>query len=125
MLKLWNNANKRGKSLLISARSFSTSQTVVRVDFKLIEEDSNLLYDKFEEAYNDDGLGLMIVDNIPGYKERRERCLPLAKKLANLEKEVLTTLECPEYFYGVGWSHGREKFMGKPDMLKGSFYANP
>lgn len=26
--------------------------------------------------------------------------------------------------YQVGWSHGIEKFQGKPDFMKGSFYAN-
>jgi isopenicillin N synthase-like dioxygenase len=25
----------------------------------------------------------------------------------------------------VGWSHGREKFKGKPDLLKASYYASP
>jgi hypothetical protein len=107
------------------ARAFSSSQQAVRVDFKLIENDDKALFEKFEEAYNDDGLGIMIVDNIPNYKEKREALLPLSQRLANLPTDVLTTLECPEYFYGIGWSHGKEKFMGMPDMLKGSYYANP
>lgn len=117
-----SKANQLNSKLV---RAFSSSQKAVRVDFKLIEKDEKSLFDKFEEAYNDDGLGIMIVDNIPGYKERRETLLPLAQRLANLPQDVLTSLECPEYFYGIGWSHGREKFMGKPDMLKGSYYANP
>lgn len=63
--------------------------------------------------------------------------LPLAQELASLPKEALENLERPEYLYGLGWSHGREQFKGKPDFLKvrilflkclreqGSFYANP
>jgi hypothetical protein len=34
-------------------------------------------------------------------------------------------METPEWHYAVGWSHGKEKFEGMPDLLKGSFYANP
>jgi isopenicillin N synthase-like dioxygenase len=34
-------------------------------------------------------------------------------------------MEKPEWHYGVGWSYGKEKFNGVPDLLKGSFYANP
>jgi hypothetical protein len=56
------------------------------VDFSLIQSQSKLLYDKIEEAYNDDGLGLIIVNNISGFKERRERLLPLSQKLANLSE---------------------------------------
>jgi hypothetical protein len=33
--------------------------------------------------------------------------------------------EKPDTFYSFGWSHGREKLQGKPDLAKGSFYANP
>lgn len=108
-----------------TARAFSSSHNVVSVDYKLIQNDDKQLFEKFEEAYNDDGLGVMIVNNIPGYPERRQRLLPLAQKLAQLPEDVLKSLETPEYFYGVGWSHGKEKFMGQPDFLKGSYYANP
>lgn len=27
--------------------------------------------------------------------------------------------------YSFGWSHGKEKLEGKPDIAKGSFYFNP
>ena len=108
-----------------SLRSFSSSHNIVTVDFSLIKNQDQSLFNKFEEAYNDDGLGVMIINNVPGYVERRKALLPLAQKLANLPKNVLESLECPEYLYGVGWSHGREKFKGIPDFLKGSYYANP
>jgi len=30
-----------------------------------------------------------------------------------------------ESSYSFGWSHGKEKLQGMPDVSKGSFYANP
>ena len=110
-------------------RYISVSQAIkqnpVSVDLKMIQNDDKQLFDKFEEAYNDDGLGIMIVNNIPGFPEKRQKLLPLAKKLASLPKTVLDSLETPEFYYGVGWSHGKEKYKGEPDYFKGSFYANP
>ncbi|KAM1173615.1 hypothetical protein FF1_026294 [Malus domestica] len=49
-----------------------------------------------------------------------------AFNLANLPEEVKKELEDPHSRYNFGWSHGKEKLeFGKPDTLKGSFYANP
>jgi hypothetical protein len=39
--------------------------------------------------------------------------------------DVRTKYEHKESHYNFGWSHGKEIFVGKPDMAKGSFYANP
>nr|GFC87603.1 putative 2-oxoglutarate (2OG) and Fe(II)-dependent oxygenase superfamily protein [Tanacetum cinerariifolium] len=45
---------------------------------------------------------------VPGYVSLRQNLLNLAPR------------------YNFGWSHGKEKLeSGKPDLLKGSFYANP
>lgn len=107
------------------SRSFSTAAKVVQIDFKELMEHSKSLFPKIEEAYSEDGIGLMVVNNLPGYVEKRKKLLPFAQKLAMLDKKTLDSLECPEKFYSVGWSHGKEKFMGKPDMLKGSYYCNP
>lgn len=108
-----------------AARSFSSTHNIVHVEFKEIQEQPKALFDKIEEAYGDEGIGAMIVNNIPGFPERRKALLPYAQKLAQLDQEILESMETPEYFYSVGWSHGREKFRGKPDMLKASFYASP
>jgi len=72
-----------------------------------------------------DGIGLIAVRGVPGYQEKRQALLPLARQLAMLPGDALAKLESPDNFYSVGWSHGKEKFMGKPDYSKGSFYANP
>ena len=44
----------------------------------LIQSQSKELYDKIEEAYDDDGLGVMVVNNIPGFSDKRKALLPLA-----------------------------------------------
>lgn len=45
--------------------------------------------------------------------------------MAQLSEERKRAMETPQWHYAVGWSHGKEKFEGAPDLLKGSFYANP
>ena len=66
-----------------------------------------------------------MVNNVPGFREKREALLPLARKIANLSLAEQQEMEAPQFHYSVGWSHGKEKFEGKPDLLKGSYYANP
>ena len=106
-------------------RLFATaSRQVVVLDYAQLVSSRSLL-DKIEEAYSPNGLGVLFVKNIPQWTERRAALLPLARSLALLPAEELKKLELPEVGYAVGWSHGKEKFMGQPDVAKGSFYANP
>eukprot|EP00444_Apocalathium_aciculiferum_P010472 CAMPEP_0183389346 /NCGR_PEP_ID=MMETSP0370-20130417/4874_1 /TAXON_ID=268820 /ORGANISM="Peridinium aciculiferum, Strain PAER-2" /LENGTH=368 /DNA_ID=CAMNT_0025568583 /DNA_START=24 /DNA_END=1130 /DNA_ORIENTATION=- len=77
------------------------------------------------KAYGPGGLGILYVRGVPGMAEARMALLPLSRKLALLPDEVLNKYECEKAFYCVGWSRGKEKFRGKPDVAKGSFYANP
>merc|ERR1719411_1800099 len=44
--------------------------------------------------------------------------------MAQLPPEVLEKYEREDTSWCVGWSRGREKFNGKADTGKGSFYAN-
>ncbi len=83
------------------------------------------LIGRIQRAYGPNGLGILAVSNVPDYEERRKALLPLARRLASLPEDELTKLEDPASFYSVGWSHGKEVFQGKPDLAKGSFYANP
>ncbi|KAF7836069.1 hypothetical protein G2W53_010928 [Senna tora] len=81
---------------------------------------------KIEEGFGPNGLGILSVTDVPGYSSLRTNLLHLAPRLANLPKEVKEELEDPHSRYNFGWSHGKEKLeSGKPDLLKGSFYANP
>ena len=63
---------------------------------------------------------------LPGLEEARLRLLPLGHRLASLDRAALEGVTIPESQYQIGWSHGREKLVGdRPDLAKGSFYANP
>lgn len=109
-------------------RMESSSPEVITVSLDdLIHYDGSKqeLLDKIGRAFGNgpECLGILAVTGIPALAEKRQRLLPLARRLAALDN--LSDMERPEAFYTVGWSHGREIFAGKPDTAKGSFYANP
>ena len=81
--------------------------------------------DQIERAYGEDGCGILTVKNVPGLIEARKSLLPLAKDFASLDEATKLKYENQESFYSFGWSHGKEKLQGKPDVSKGSYYANP
>ncbi|KAL6782332.1 hypothetical protein ACKKBG_A06380 [Auxenochlorella protothecoides x Auxenochlorella symbiontica] len=77
-------------------------------------------------AFGRDGLGLILIRGVPGFRAARQRLLPLARRLSELPPAELARLEDAASRYNIGWSHGREALRdGKPDTHKGSFYANP
>lgn len=80
---------------------------------------------QIEEAFGWEGLGILTVKNIPNLVELRSKLLPLAREFSALSDEVKLKYESPESVFSFGWSHGKEKLEGKPDLSKGSFYANP
>uniref|UniRef100_A0A5B6YMT8 Fe2OG dioxygenase domain-containing protein n=2 Tax=Davidia involucrata TaxID=16924 RepID=A0A5B6YMT8_DAVIN len=81
---------------------------------------------KIEEGFGPNGLGILSISDVPGYSSLRQNLLHLSPRLATLPEEVKKELEDPHSRYNFGWSHGKEKLeSGKPDILKGSFYANP
>lgn len=83
------------------------------------------LTSQIQRAYGVDGVGLLTVKNVPKYVEARSRLLPLSKKFADLPDDVKEKYVHKESYYSFGWSHGKEKLQGKPDVSKGSYYANP
>mmetsp|Transcript_26127 Transcript_26127/g.22976 ORF Transcript_26127/g.22976 Transcript_26127/m.22976 type:complete len:143 (-) Transcript_26127:646-1074(-) len=102
----------------------STEELTVFFDYEeIINRDANL-DEKIERAFGPEGLGLCIVKNVPNYVEKREKLLPLGSKLANLPKEDLDKITFEDIQYSLGWSHGKEKFKGREDFSKGSFYGN-
>mmetsp|Transcript_3940 Transcript_3940/g.7580 ORF Transcript_3940/g.7580 Transcript_3940/m.7580 type:complete len:390 (+) Transcript_3940:49-1218(+) len=78
---------------------------------------------KIGQAFGPDGLGLVGVENVPEFAEKRERVLKLSARLPYLED--IQDCELPHAMYSTGWSHGKEKLGDKPDTAKGSFYYNP
>ncbi|KRH39917.1 hypothetical protein GLYMA_09G227900v4 [Glycine max] len=108
-----------------SETSFPTL-TTISISFSQLQDKNADLSFKIEEGFGPNGLGILSVTDVPGYSSLRRNLLHLAPRLANLPKEVKEDLEDPHSRYNFGWSHGKEKLeSGKPDILKGSFYANP
>ncbi|GJS34447.1 putative 2-oxoglutarate and Fe(II)-dependent oxygenase superfamily protein [Tanacetum coccineum] len=110
---------------MTSAEQTPTLRTVVIPFTQLQDKDADLSL-KIEQGFGPDGLGILSISDVPGYASLRQNLLNLAPRLASLPEEVLKELEDPRSRYNFGWSHGKEKLeSGKPDLLKGSFYANP
>ncbi|KAL8102367.1 uncharacterized protein LOC141677078 [Apium graveolens] len=98
----------------------------VSISYTQLKEKNVDLSSKIEEGFGPNSLGILSISDVPGYSLLRQNLLHLAPRLANLSEEVKKELEDPHSRYNFGWSHGKEKLeSGKPDMLKGSFYANP
>eukprot|EP00735_Rhodelphis_limneticus_P011344 TRINITY_DN442_c0_g1::TRINITY_DN442_c0_g1_i1::g.2519::m.2519 TRINITY_DN442_c0_g1::TRINITY_DN442_c0_g1_i1::g.2519 ORF type:complete len:374 (+),score=90.90,DIOX_N/PF14226.1/2.1e-06,DIOX_N/PF14226.1/9.3e+02,2OG-FeII_Oxy/PF03171.15/5.7e+03,2OG-FeII_Oxy/PF03171.15/0.00099 TRINITY_DN442_c0_g1_i1:67-1188(+) len=97
---------------------------VVILDYAWLSDGSDLSK-HIEAAYGYDGLGILAIRNVPNFVEKRKTLLPLARKFALLPDEIKNKYAHEESKYSFGWSHGKEKLEGKPDIAKGSFYANP
>ncbi|KAJ8442372.1 LOW QUALITY PROTEIN: hypothetical protein Cgig2_018628 [Carnegiea gigantea] len=98
----------------------------VTIPFSDIQDKSADLSAKIEEGFGPNGLGIIAISNVPRYPSLRKSLLHLSPRLAKLPEEEKKKLEDPHSRYNFGWSHGKEKLeSGKPDILKGSFYANP
>lgn len=83
------------------------------------------LTDEIGRAYGFDGIGVLTVKNVPDFLAARERLLPLARTFADLPEEIKEKYVHAESYYSFGWSHGKEKLQGGPDVSKGSYYNNP
>ncbi|KAM2193686.1 hypothetical protein ACFX1R_027946 [Malus domestica] len=100
--------------------------TLVTISYSELQDRDKDLSVKIEEGFGPNGLGILSITQVPGYSSLRGNLLGLSPRLANLPEEVKKELEDPHSRYNFGWSHGKEKLeSGKPDTLKGSFYANP
>jgi len=88
---------------------------LVRVSYEQLTEQSgegSSLAQAIEAAFGPHGLGIIVVEGVPGYTEARARLLPLAFRVASLPPATLATLEDPGSHYNFGWSHGRETLEG-------------
>ncbi|XP_028795722.1 uncharacterized protein LOC114751231 isoform X2 [Neltuma alba] len=122
--------SKRGPILCQKMSCFSQTSfptfTTVSISFSELKDKNSDLSMKIEEGFGPNGLGILSVTDVPGYSSLRTDLLHLAPRLASLPEKVKEELEDPHSRYNFGWSHGKEKLeSGKPDLLKGSFYANP
>jgi len=102
---------------------FCVSKIVELDYFDLLN--GNDLRREIGEAFGFDGVGALTVKNVPDYVQAREKLLPLSLKFANLPDHIKEKYVHLESSYSFGWSHGKENLQGKPDISKGSYYANP
>ena len=85
-----------------------------------------ILTSTIADAFGPEGLGFLEVTEIPPEMVAlRTTVLNLAKTLAELPPQELDRITLPEEHYAIGWSHGKERFKGKADHAKGSFYFDP
>jgi non-haem dioxygenase in morphine synthesis N-terminal len=99
-------------------------EDIVCVSYASLMQEAGLSA-QIESAFGAGGIGILAISGVPQLGEMRERLLPLARKLAELPSNVLLRYEHAASSYCCGWSHGKEHLQGKPDVCKGSFYANP
>jgi isopenicillin N synthase-like dioxygenase len=111
-------------------RNFVTTNSngIIKINYNDLinnksEKSQKQIFDAISSAYNKDGLGLMVIQNVPKILQIKNRLFDLNYKLVNLPDESLKKLEKPEILYALGWSYGKEKLGKLPDLLKASFYA--
>ena len=83
--------------------------TLVRFTYEQLADPGADLSAQVEAAFGPEGLGICVVDNVPGYADARAKLLPLASQLVSLPAEQLAELEDKDSKYNFGWSHGKEK----------------
>jgi isopenicillin N synthase-like dioxygenase len=105
-----------------------TPEGAVSISYDDLVSSPLSLETSIEKAFGSDpiSLGIIIVRDLPPtYAAFRERLLKLAYSFSRLEESTRDRYTDPSSRYSFGWSHGKEVMNGKPDFLKGSFYANP
>ncbi|KAF8973852.1 Clavaminate synthase-like protein [Flammula alnicola] len=118
-------------SYLIQASSVEvefTPEGAVTISYQSLVSSPESLGPAIEKAFGSDpsSLGIIVVRDLPAaYPEYRERLLKLAYQFGHLDEGVRESYSDPTSKYSFGWSHGKEIMNGKPDTLKGSYYANP
>jgi len=119
-----NSAAIDGKSPNPQEGTGEAGPQVVVLEYSDLESGKDLT-SEIKQAFGEGGIGLCAVAGVPNLDETRRNLLPLAQKLGQLPPDVLSQYERAETHYCYGWSRGREKFKGKADVSKGSWYNNP
>lgn len=128
-LKLNKITKTQNSFIKFHLKFFSTSNTnIIRIQYNDLinnnsEESQKKIFDAISSAYDKNGLGLMVVQNVPNLLEMKKKLFALDYQLVHLPQEALKKCELPEKNYASGWSYGKEQLGNLPDLLKGSFYA--
>ncbi|KII93931.1 hypothetical protein PLICRDRAFT_36150 [Plicaturopsis crispa FD-325 SS-3] len=105
-----------------------TKEGAVCISYHELVSSPSSLQPSIEEAFGSHpkSLGIIIVKDLPPtFAKYRERLLRLAYQFSQLDEHIRERYADPKTKYSYGWSHGKEIMNGKPDLLKGSYYANP
>ncbi|CCM01612.1 uncharacterized protein FIBRA_03673 [Fibroporia radiculosa] len=105
-----------------------TTEGAVSISYPTLVKFPYALTPAIDKAFGShpDSLGIIVVRDLPSnFASARERLLKLAYQFANLDSETRERYADPNSKYSFGWSHGKEVMNGRPDTLKGSYYANP
>ncbi|KAF8610761.1 Clavaminate synthase-like protein [Ceratobasidium sp. AG-I] len=106
----------------------TTPEGAVSISYNTLTAAPESLAPAIERAFGSspDCLGILLVTDLPpSYPTKRERLLRLAASFAALPEPVREKYSDESTRYSFGWSWGKEIMNGKPDTLKGSYYANP
>ena len=96
---------------------------VTKINYEDLFKSHNI-NDIIKNAYGKDGLGILLIEDIPNLMFLRENLLQSIKEFAELPENIKNKYVHDKSNYSVGWSHGKEKMKkGKADYKKGSFYA--
>ncbi|KAF8559355.1 Clavaminate synthase-like protein [Imleria badia] len=101
---------------------------VVSISYPTLVSSPLSLEDSIEQAFGShpQALGIIIVKDLPVvYQAYRDSLLKYSYKFAHLPEQTKERYTDPGSSYSFGWSHGKEIMNGRPDTLKGSYYANP
>ncbi|KAF9535743.1 Clavaminate synthase-like protein [Crepidotus variabilis] len=105
-----------------------TPEGAVVISYPTLVASPESVLTSIEKGFGSDPncLGIIVVKDLPKeYVHHREKLLKLAYHFGHLDEGIRESYTDPSSKYSFGWSHGKEIMNGKPDTLKGSYYANP
>jgi isopenicillin N synthase-like dioxygenase len=99
--------------------------SLIKISYSELTSNNNFTQ-QIQQSFGEDGLGAILITDIPKFKQMKMKLLTQSKKFGELPELVQSLYENKESLYAFGWSRGKEKMKGgKPDFAKGSYYANP
>ena len=98
---------------------------IIEIDFNSLNNDLSNLSNEIEMAFGEQGLGILLVYNVPNIISLRTKLLSSSFHFANLPESVKSKYLESNSLNSFGWSSGTENFKNKIDIKKGSYYANP
>ena len=114
---------KYSRNIFSNSLKKTFGSSVIKIDYDELINPCINLHEEIHNSFGREGLGFLVVKNIPNYVNARENVLGNGYKLSKLNDNYLKTLEKPETNYIVGWSKGKAFTENKYEYLSSSFYA--